>query len=291
MSTNPRIPVAFLACANSYRKGKRLRYLVHERKAIAKMLDEARAPIYQAVQKGNLPHSIHFKLLRKHDYYKRVEILHFSGHADNNYLRLESDEFETPVGMKELSELVGSLPNLKIVFLSGCATPGLVDMLLRRDVPLVIATQSWEKDPEVTSITHRFYQHLTQSESLWQVIEKVADGPQGMQSLEVDYEVETDALLWQGNPLPFEGLRLPWGFYFLRDNLPELKHKFVHRHPVISLPLDERYTGGHRQRFVGRMLSYSLSAIVLGLLAVGITLLLHRPDDVLHLFAYWGVPM
>ncbi|RMG56683.1 MAG: CHAT domain-containing protein [Bacteroidetes bacterium] len=291
MLTNPRIPVAFLACANSYRKGKRLRYLVHERKALARMLDETHPPLYQAVQKGNLPHHVHFDLLRKHDYYDRVEILHFSGHADNNYLRLESDEFETPVGIEELSRLVGSLPNLKIVFLSGCATPGLVDMLLRRDVPLVIATQSWEKDEQVSDIARRFYRALTQGGSLQQIIEKRADGPHGMQAIEVDYEVETDTLQWQGAPLPFERNRLAWGFYFLRDNLPKLRQRLVRRHPVIPLPIDAHYAGTYRQRFVRRMLSYSLSAIVIGLLAVGITLLLRRPDDVVHLFAYWGVTM
>lgn len=291
MLTTPRTPVAFLACANSYRKGKRLRYLVHERKAIAQTLGEARPAVYQPVQKGNLPHHVHFDLLRKHDYFDRVEILHFSGHADNNFLRLESDEFETPVSLDELSELVGSLPNLKIVFLNGCATPGLLDMLLRRDVPLVIATQTWEKDPRMAAIAETFYHYLMQGQSLLQVMEWVSGHHPEVQPIEATYEVETDELQWEGKALLFNGPRMPWGLYYLKDNLPKLKQRLVRRHPIIPLPIDAHYAGNQRQRSIRRIFSFGLSAVVLGLLAVGITLLVRRPDEVVHLFAYWGVGM
>lgn len=287
MLSTSRKPVAFLACANSYRKGKRLRHLVHERKAIAKTLGESRPALYLPVQKGNLPHHVHFNLLRKHDFFDRVEVLHFSGYADNNYLRLESDEFETPIGLNELSDLVASLPNLKVVFLNGCATAGLLDMLLRRDVPLVVATQTRDKDPRITGIAQHFYHHLAQGSPLLDVMDAVTASHPDIRPVEVRYEIEPDQFYHLDRSLPAEGQTVPWGMYFLDDNLPILRHKVAQRqHPVIPLPLHGR---SRRQRLLARGLRYSLSVLLLGLLAVGITLLVKRPDEVIHLFAYWGM--
>ena len=275
MLASTRIPIIFLACANSYRKGKRLRYLVNERKAIARILSsDQEHSVYQPVEKGNVANEFFLSLLRKRQYRDRVAVLHFAGHADMSYFRLESDEFETPLTIDQLSELVAQLPNLKAVFLSGCATPRMLEMLLERDVPAVIVTQSRAKDPRTTAIAKTFYSNLSEGKTLREAFENVTSEHPDMKSVEVEYDIESDQLHWEGKELLFNGLRLPWGMYYLSDNAEKL-NQGANRRPILFQPSKAR-----RIRRLRRSLGIAAAVLAMVGIAVGLTLYLQRPEEI-----------
>lgn len=274
MLASSRIPIVFLACANSYRKGKRLRYLVNERKAISRILSSDKHSVYQPVEKGNVANEFFLSLLRKRQYRDRVSVLHFVGHADMSYFRLESDEFETPLSIDQLSELVAQLPNLKAVFLSGCATPRILEMLLERDVPAVIVTQSRAKDARTTAIAKTFYNLLSEGKTLKEVFEELTAQHADMRPVEVTYDVESDDLHWEGKELLFNGLRLPWGMYYLSDNAEKLTEG-ANRRPILFQPSRTKKFKRFR-----RLIGVAAAVLALVGLAVGLTLLMQQPDDI-----------
>lgn len=268
----------FLACANSYQRGRRLRYLVHERKAIARLMTTLPAPFYQPVQKGNQPHGAFLDLLPQAQH--RITHLHLVGHADNDHLRLESDDFETPVPPQALSQLIDLLPNLRCVYLSGCATAGLLDLLLRKDVPAILVTQTYERDHEASAIAQAFYEQLAQGASIWSAFGAVQVAHPGMQHVEVQYDIATDQITWLGQE--DHGEDLSWGMYFLADNR-------VHLHdaprPRQTIPYHD--TPARRRWSPRRLLRYAATALGLGLLAVSIALYLQDAPEWRHLQAFW----
>jgi DNA-binding NarL/FixJ family response regulator len=69
-------------------------------------------------------------------YGPRVHLFHYGGHASGTHLRLE----DQAAGAQGLARLLGSLPELKLVFLNGCSTRGQVQKLLNFGVKAVVAT-------------------------------------------------------------------------------------------------------------------------------------------------------
>lgn len=286
MLATSRIPIVFLACINSYRKGKRLRYLVHERKAIAKLLtSDRKSSVYHPVEKGNRANDFFLDMLQNRQFRDRVAVLHFVGHAENQYLRMESEEFESPISFEQLSELIGRLPNLQAVFLSGCATPRLLEMFLKRDVPAVLVTQTREKDPHATAIAKTFYSQLAQGRSLKDAFGTTSIAHPDMQAIEVRYEIESDELKWEGKELLFNGLRLPWGMYYLKDNLRILE-KDVYKKPFL-FPLKENLQQNSWLQKLRKGLTWAAVALLLATLGIGLTFLFQRPEEIMHLIAYF----
>ncbi|WNJ21085.1 CHAT domain-containing protein [Pontibacter sp. G13] len=277
MLASSRVPVVFLACVNSYRHGKRLRYLVHERKSIAKILQfDPNAPLYEPIQKGNLANQVFFKLLNKRTHASRVTGLHFTGHWDAHQFKLESDELETPITLKALSDLIGQLPNLKWVFLSGCANPALVELLLARDVPAVIVTQSNEKDPACRAIAQTFYQHLAQGRSIMDAFDKVASIHPEMLPISAQYDVEDNTFDWIGKTGMFSDMKMPWGLYYLPANQDRLL-KPVETRRIIPFPVRNPKSNGWRTSVWANGLQWAAGVLALGLLAAGITMFLYPP--------------
>ena len=286
MLATSRIPIVFLACINSYRKGKRLRYLVNERKTIAKLLtSDRKSSVYQPVEKGNRANDFFLDILRNRQFRDRVSVLHFVGHAENQYLRMESEEFESPVSFEQLSELIAKLPNLQAVFLSGCATPRLLEMFLKRDVPAVIVTQTREKDPHASAIAKTFYAQLAQGVSLKDAFGTTSIAHPDMQAIEVKYDIESDELKWEGKELLFNGLRLPWGMYYLEDNLKRLEQD-VHKKPLV-FPLQENLRKSSWLQKLRKGLTWAAVALLLATLGVGLTFLFQGPEEIMQLIAYF----
>lgn len=260
------LPVVFLACANSYRKGRRLRYLVHERKAITQLLSQAPLPFYQPVQKGNLSTDYYLNLLKQYHYHQRIAYLHLVGHAQGDKLMIESDDCEAELTPQQLSELIDQLPHLQCVFLSGCATPGLLDLLLRKDIPAVMATQTYTRNREASAVAYTFYHHLARGESLRDAFRLVKYHHAGMRAFPVNYNVETDEMEWLAKE-PDEA-ELSWGLYYLREHAPKLESAPRQR-PLLSYA-GERSRWGKRRPL--RRLSFASTALILGLLAVSLVL-------------------
>ncbi len=267
-------PVIFLACVNSYRNGKRLRQFVNERKNISKLFRNSflRKSPFQAVQKGNISNQYFFDLLQQNDYQNRVAIMHFTGPKGNNHLRVESDKFEVGMHIDELSKLIGRMPNLQAVFLSGCATQDLVEMLIRRDIPAVLVTQTALEAGESQAIARSFYQHLAKGLSVQEACRQLQKDFFRFKTHRIRYDVEQDALDWSHSP---QG-ELAWGLYFLDDNAKKLEQPAELKRFAVSFQQH-----GKNSR-VSRMMQYAkftAAALILGFLAVGIAMYLSTPEQ------------
>ncbi len=98
-------------------------------------------------------------LLRFED---RVAIFHYAGHADANSLKLEGGAGDAT----GIAELLGKLPNLKLVFLNGCSTQGQVKYLLQSGVKAVIATAVPIDDNKAVVFAQNFYRALSNFHSI-----------------------------------------------------------------------------------------------------------------------------
>lgn len=94
----------------------------------------------------------------------RVAIFHYAGHANGTTLRLEGDAAHA----SGIAGLLGDQPNLKLVFLNGCATRPQVDQLLAAGVKAVIATSVPIRDDQATLFATRFYQALARRRTIEQ---------------------------------------------------------------------------------------------------------------------------
>ena len=94
-------------------------------------------------------------------YSQDLAILHYGGHANGSALDLQAaggTNAEAHGG--GLAQLLGTLPNLKLVVLNGCATQGHVEQLLAQGVPAVIATSAPVEDDIALQFAREFYAAL-----------------------------------------------------------------------------------------------------------------------------------
>ena len=90
-----------------------------------------------------------------------LALLHYGGHANGAVLDLQaSGGTNAQAHGAGLAQLLGSLPNLKLVFLNGCATQGHVEALLAAGVPAVIATSAPVEDDIALHFAKAFYSAL-----------------------------------------------------------------------------------------------------------------------------------
>jgi hypothetical protein len=277
MASFPQLPVLFLACVNSYQRGRRLRYLVQERKSITRLIGTPSIPYYQAIEKGNRPHNLFLQWLPQEQ--DRITHLHLVGHTDDKELRVESDKFEVPVSQHALGQLIDLLPNLTCVYLSGCATPALLDLFLRKDVPAVIVTRTHSRNHVATSIAETFYAELAQGASVWKAFETVQVEHAGVRAFPVKYHIDSDEMKWLDKEE--SGSDLSWGMYYLPENLPRLSQAPPSRQIIPY--------GDTRQRRWSprRVMRYALTAVSLGLLAVTIALYLRDAHSWHQFLAFW----
>jgi hypothetical protein len=100
-------------------------------------------------------------------YRRDIVLFHFSGHADSSSILLEDDAAYT----RGIAELLGQCPRLKVVILNGCSTFGQVELLLRKQVPVVIATYAPVGDTLAAEFAIQFYRSLLNQENVQQSFE------------------------------------------------------------------------------------------------------------------------
>jgi len=211
MATQP--PSILLACSQSYQDGTRVSPLLAERRAIARLLEGAENQgACQLIQEDVAPHSSFMHLLEKHSFRQPISVLHVCG----TYSEAENWELEA------LSAAIGTLPDLKLVFLNGCGSRELVEMLLLKDIPAVIATQSDTPNAELSLMAHTFYKSLGNGSSLLAAFEAVmASFPGKLAQFEAYYDLETDRLKWKGMARLLEDT-FGDGLYVLEENVGKL---------------------------------------------------------------------
>ena len=90
-------------------------------------------------------------------YKGQIGLVHYGGHASGNGLHIDGAVAQA----QGLANLMGQEPNLRFVFLNGCATKDQVKLLQENKVQAVIATSVPINDKKATDFAVRFYQNLT----------------------------------------------------------------------------------------------------------------------------------
>ena len=131
----------------------------------------------------------------------QISVFHFGGHAGSDTLHL-SDQAARKQG---LTALMGKQKNLRIAFLNGCNTRELVDELLARNVPVVIATTREVENKPAIELAVRFYTKLTAGSTIKVAFEEARDAIKTISDVDVNFrnsgpesgpEIKEDAFAW-----------------------------------------------------------------------------------------------
>ncbi|MEO0585835.1 MAG: hypothetical protein AAF135_26735 [Bacteroidota bacterium] len=285
MLRSERMPIVFLACVNSYQGKRRIRPYVHERKHLARILQpKGTFHRYKAIEKGNRSNKYFLDLLDTYGLHRQIEILHFVGQPQAGRLAFESEDFETSVLMPELSRFIDRLPNLKVVFLSGCATKDWVEFFLKKDVPAVMATHSEGPSDTSAHIASKFYQALHRGSSIKEACNMLIRTYRNFAFHPTQYDVIEDRCTW--NYEESDNDVLPWGVYGFEENMEKIKQRPPKR-PVIPFPIDHKYfTAQYKKRLrTGSRLAFF--ALVVGIIAVSIALSIKQAPEISMVLASW----
>lgn len=151
-------PVILTAFAND--QGRFLESLQQESDAISDALRAKKdgGIIDLEVQQGATIARL-FDLINR--YSQDLAVLHYGGHANGSALDLQAaGGTNAEAHGTGLAQLLGTLPNLKLVVLNGCATQGHVEQLLAQGVPAVIATSAPVEDNIALQFAREFYTAL-----------------------------------------------------------------------------------------------------------------------------------
>lgn len=136
---------------------------------------------------------------------ERVNIFHYAGHAGGGGLQFEGGD----ANAAGLAQLLGALPNLKVVFLNGCSTEPQVDYLLERGVKAVIATSVPINDTKATEFATEFYRALTNRNTIRTAFQFAVN------ALKTKYGGQDLATIVQFRGFGAKPVQdtLPWGLY------------------------------------------------------------------------------
>jgi hypothetical protein len=264
------LPAVFLASVNCTGAGnKTLKYLVREEKFIAKTLADAASQAFcQVIRKSDLTPGEFITLLKSPETRSKVSILHLSGHVSGNTLTFDCGPEQGEIEISKLSSLVAKLPNLHVVYLSGCATNELVEMLLLRDVPVVIATETKDEGIFSASIARSFYQSMAAGLSVRDTYEQLRLMYGALlPHRKVSYNLEDNRLEWQGKLADEAEESFPWGMYVLEDNDHKLDWKLRKYLNLKDYSLTNKISIRAR---LGRSMNWVLPALVATAVAAGI---------------------
>ncbi|MEL7532079.1 MAG: CHAT domain-containing protein [Bacteroidota bacterium] len=168
---------------------------------------------------------------------ERVFIFHYGGHAGDKALHLADGVNQA----QSIAALFQFLPNIKLVFLNGCATKAQVEAFWAHGVKIVIATSVPVNDGRAQKLGAAFYNALAADFCIGDAFKKAAltleakgefpNAYTGKRNLFYeDAETETKGLEWDLYVKPGEEVALDWK---LKD-LP-----FLEEETSLDLPAEE----------------------------------------------------
>ena len=163
----------------------------------------------------------------------RVVVFHYGGHADGLTLRLEG-----AVGHAGgIAGLLGEQPNLRLVFLNGCATRPQVDLLMKAGVRAVIATSVPIRDDRAAEFAVRFYQALASRRTIAQAFALARA------YLETRYGNVRDMSIIRLRDVrriesPDAGESVPWGLFVKEEHADEVLNWRLPYYRAVGLPKD-----------------------------------------------------
>lgn len=144
---------------------------------------------------------------------KRTVVFHYGGHADGGSLRFEGGDGNA----NGLAELLGQLPNLKLVFLNGCSTQDQVQHLLDNGVKSVIATAVPIDDGRAVIFAENFYRSFSNNHSIESAFRRA------VAIMKTIYGGDFDATVVRRGEAAIhtDTAQMPWGLY-LNDDVEEV---------------------------------------------------------------------
>lgn len=153
----------------------------------------------------------------------KITILHYSGHAENFSMELDDDKLT----IQKLVNTISNWNNLQLVFLNGCSTAEMVDMLLEAGVKAVIATSEAIDDNKACDFSTLFYEKFSiKNKSL-----KVAFRQTVNELKNYEYKEETAFIARSaGDRADFEEIleELPWALYYREEDKSILDWELIH---------------------------------------------------------------
>ncbi len=225
MSSQSTLPAIWLARVN-----QPYRAFSYARRGLTKTLSQVMIPLRQMpappLEQGQ-PWQ-----LRPFTMAQRVQYIHLSGPAQEEGIDFFTGKGRFHLPISELGAFLAQFPQLRCVCLEGCATPALLQELLRRDVPAILALYPQEGEPTPEKISETFYQRLAAGDSIRDAFQVVKYQHQHMRNFRVDYEMEEDRMSWLAQAEL--GGAIHSGLYFLREHASRLTERAVGR---FTLPL------------------------------------------------------
>lgn len=216
---------------------QKLSFLEKESKAIQQVLNSFRDRAYEVkILPAASPQDL-LEELKVHG--EKVEILHYSGHANGNELALNEQEAE---GTHLAEVLKAHCPNLKLLFLNGCNTKDQVAAYHKATIPYVVATSAPVKDEESFLLAREFYTYLVNGKSAITAFEALKSG---FRLLKKDMELNVH----RGLVLQKSKNELEWNLYILGNSAAyQLPKKIEQQNPIVhknSVQNSELKAGGN----------------------------------------------
>jgi WD40 repeat protein len=218
----------FAAFANELEARRYLRQLPEEARGVERALQNAPCAV---LLRYNVTLQDLVDVLQSQEYRSRIAVVHYGGHAGGELLSLEHSSGDNrPAHAKGLAALLGQLPNLRLVFLNGCATQGQVEHLQAAGVPAVLATSDKIDDAAARNFAVRLYQGLAEGQTIGAAV-AVAEGEQhtALGSARAAYR---DALV-EGTQA---GAEWPWKLHLLEPEVEKWSLSEAAGDPLFGLP-------------------------------------------------------
>ena len=181
-----------------------------------------------------------FDHFRQFQYQPEVAMLHLTGYLNGRYYRFNGTLGEDTMDPMGFADVLGRMPGLQVVFLNGCGHREIIEQLLLRDIPAVIALgETGPGRKPIKEIANRFYQNLMKGANVresWLAVQEDFAGK--LVYRKVHYDLESDTLNWKGkNPDHPES---DWGLYVLEDNEHHLEWSLPKKSEVVPPVVEDR---------------------------------------------------
>lgn len=169
-----------------------------------------------------------------------IEIIHFSGHANDSVLLFG----DSAADAASFADKLKSFKTLKLVFLNGCSSKGQVQFFHDAGIPYVIATSRPVEDTKASWLANQFYNYL----SLGRTINAAFDEIQkDTRLLKMDVELIVNRGILLSAPGQ-DQKELAWGLYTLPDSA---EYKLSIALPAVGQPPQD---GVRHTRLLSKML-------------------------------------
>ena len=270
MSGLSNIPTVFIGSVDDGKNHKQLRQITREKTAISQILSpEHSESLFHVLEED---HPGGRELMQKLPFRNRINVLHLAGSAESVWedhpRSLQLDDI-----WEGWAEIIGFIPNLDAVYLSGCATPQRIRTLIKRDLPAVLVTEAKTKDPRISDIAAYFYRQLATGKSIWSSFEAVHAKYPSFEAHKLTYHIENDWIEGYEDLLTGD---IPWGLYYLDDHEWRLKKPYTGRKIIPIIP--KKGSTPLRQKLEQSLTWLKYSAIVafMALVASGLAFYLSR---------------